>query len=124
MSSTQDQELFELCKQVYEATGWWDVDHRFEPEGFTMFRKAASKKESDVLAREGRYPLYTSDYLLEKLPKQIKNQYRLTLAPALIDKWRAAYDDDYGLVWSSAYDTVPAEALALLALELKKEGLL
>ena len=43
--TTSSGELFELCKQVYEATGW---------ETNSMFIDDT--------------PRYTSDYLLEKLP--------------------------------------------------------
>lgn len=43
--TNQASELFELCKEVYERTGWLVND---------------------------RSPEYTSDYLLEKLPASIK----------------------------------------------------
>lgn len=39
-----DNELFELCKEVYNRTEWMDNE---------------------------AFPLYTSDYLLEKLPEEI-----------------------------------------------------
>ena len=71
----ESNELFTLCKQVYEATGWANGGFLYE---FSM--NAASG--SNVVFPAGRtpnaypydntvYPLYTSDYLLEKLPYKI-----------------------------------------------------
>lgn len=48
--TNQASELFELCKEVYEKTGWKPTDWQHGIE-------------------DGQ-PLYTSDYLLEKLPKK------------------------------------------------------
>ena len=48
-------ELFELCKQVYEATGWKPTDWQH--------------------GIENGQPLYTSDYLLEKLPPVMQDSY-------------------------------------------------
>lgn len=55
--SNNDTELFDLCKAVYEATGWDDCDlgHKYSHDG----------TYPGVGRRE--YPLYTSDYLLDKL---------------------------------------------------------
>lgn len=77
---TQDTELFELCEQVYEATGWG------EPELPCWIDNATKKhaqpgypKVTKYVGIRGKweygkqyglyimYPLYTSDYLLEKL---------------------------------------------------------
>jgi hypothetical protein len=46
--TNQASELFELCKEVYERTGWKPTDWQHGIE-------------------DGQ-PIYTSDYLLEKLP--------------------------------------------------------
>ena len=48
----QDKELFELCKQVYEATGWEPTDWQH--------------------GDENGQPLYTSDSLLEKLLEDVR----------------------------------------------------
>lgn len=45
--TNQASELFELCREVYEKTGWKPTDWQH--------------------GDEGGQPLYTSDYLLEKL---------------------------------------------------------
>lgn len=55
--SENDKEIFELCKEVYEKTGWNDND--------------APLERFDVDDPKSVAPLYTSDYLLEKLPPEI-----------------------------------------------------
>lgn len=59
-------DLFELCKQVYEATGWRDTLGYIQPFGqnvnFPNWFDETITKDHDIA------PLYTSDYLLEKLP--------------------------------------------------------
>ena len=57
--TNQASELFELCKEVYKRTGWDDLadDHPWITERGVLGYK-----------RNGVSPLYTSDYLLEKLP--------------------------------------------------------
>ena len=59
------RELFEPCKQVYEATGWDDLadDHDWFTERGVIGYK-----------RNGVAPLYTSDYLLEKLQQSLKHK--------------------------------------------------
>lgn len=52
-TAKQASELFELCKQVYEATGWEAPD---------TYKAADGNPENDWQA-------YDSDYLLEKLPE-------------------------------------------------------
>lgn len=78
---SNNTELFELCKEVYEKTGWdntlggglrWlllrngDYDtFRFSDAEAYQGSNAIKDKWSDGI------PLYTSDYLLEKLHGQI-----------------------------------------------------
>lgn len=83
-----DTELFELCKQVYEKTGWdsdEDLSHwqeRIGGDGQTML---------DVISDEpGVAPLYTSDYLLEKLPKSYKSSL-FKLYRSQQNSWWAGY---------------------------------
>jgi len=71
-----DNELFELCKEVYKRTEWAETDQ--------FFMKHAVKDPPYSIVNEGEFynfgnpkfgksdvPLYTSDYLLEKLPPVI-----------------------------------------------------
>lgn len=108
----KDQELFDLCKQVYEATGWDDTEKRHPYGGVTL-------------------PLYNSDYLLEKLPKYLEihgkraDDYLLYLRPNFnTEKWTAYYHGvgEYMPFFIEA-DT-PLKALLKLTIALHKEGLI
>lgn len=75
-----DTELFELCKEVYEKTGW-------EPKELnTLYFTARNEKGEQI-------PRYTSDYLLEKLPPRIQdedgNYFSLMGFPNGIQPWFA-----------------------------------
>ena len=54
-------ELFELCKQVYERTGYETGEWTNDSGGYVS-------PASDLIEAGIHFPLYTSDYLLEKLP--------------------------------------------------------
>lgn len=115
---TFDQELFELCKEVYERKPEWD-DLPDDNEWIT---------ERGVLGykREGIAPLYTSHYLLEKLEEK---HYQLRLEHNHSDmNWYAYFagknlrylfdkDDD----WDMGADT-PLKALLKLAIALHEAG--
>ena len=65
-----NNELFELCKEVYKRTGW-DGDKQFaydDTYGDKWLRYIAEfPHESREWRLVNMIPLYTSDYLLEKL---------------------------------------------------------
>lgn len=76
-----DNELFELCKEVYEKTGW---DYR---TGALNDKGAAFTPEGRLTnAYTGQYPLYNSDYLADKLPSAID--------------WEGHYENLYYRKWS------------------------
>jgi|SRR6185503_10640493 len=98
-----DKELYELCRKAYELTGWGD-------EYFTMnwWRKRANRLIPDILT-PGKIPnqmarmkdtneycpLYTSDYLLEKLPRR-DDRYYLVIEQTKGGLWVAYYlTNDY-----------------------------
>lgn len=59
-----DQELFDLCKEVYKRTGWYgDMFGWFYTDLFSKneYKRMRGRNGSSI-------PEYTSDYLLEKLP--------------------------------------------------------
>lgn len=58
--TNQASELHELCKKVYELTGWIVSEY---PNDWYMQQRVRGRA---ALAKA--HPLYTSDYLLEKLP--------------------------------------------------------
>lgn len=73
---SKDTELLKLCKEVYERTGWDDVNI---PKNLTDYAKAGEFESTIKGVKESlaprvvgdkfwHSPRYTSDYLLEKLP--------------------------------------------------------
>ena len=105
-----DNELFELCKQVYEKTGLGENLQRYEDGKGVPYRNI---------------PLYTSDYLLEKLPLRIGRGCWLTLCPLDSAKreWEVGY---YNLTKNFniyvRYANTPLKALLLLTLALSEAG--
>ena len=75
-----DDELFRLCRSVYEATGLADTidyfylknngDYNVGRANHTQVDHNWWKLGGEVPVR--CFPLYTSDYLLEKLPKDVR----------------------------------------------------
>ena len=82
--TNQVNELYELCKRVYELTSWKDTYSRLDDGNHTIRNEG-----NEVLLGSKQAPLYTSDYLLEKLPDTI-GLYREERTP---DKWLAACED-------------------------------
>lgn len=74
-NTTQDTELFELCKQVYEKTGWKGGDSFITTIGGKWISDSKKGWYDETIGADGFYPLYTSDYLLEKLPPVIQDPY-------------------------------------------------
>lgn len=112
--TNQASELYELCKEVYNRTKWRDTDYIIEEnvngEGYitTEFYR---KSEAYVA------PLYTSDYLLGKLPKNSDEGYPLTMS--CIEEWRFYY---WGDVIIEGKSDTPLLALLKLCLALKEAG--
>ena len=94
------RELFELCKQVYEATGWKGLGRRYINE---------------PLEKDDWIPIYTSDYLLEKLPFPTEIGCDSFM-------WIGKYENRGNQIWERA-DT-PLKALLKLTIKLHEEGLL
>lgn len=71
-----DNELSELCKEVYEKTGWdksTEIIRKYSLNKVpSVFTRPPKGMELGVLSGtiEWQAPLYTSDYLLQKLPKK------------------------------------------------------
>lgn len=107
-----DNELFELCKEVYKKTGWqiedctWVVGDE-NGDLFILDDKVKEQGHFDYYT-----PLYTSDYLLEKLPNTV----------------HVMSSRDGCAVWliESSVETVksdtPRKALLKLVLALKEAG--
>ena len=109
----ESRELFDLCKQVYKATGW-------ENDPYIKHLNKAPKYEH----RYGNASIYTSDYLLEKLPRQIEG-IPLCLWAVGHSDWTAEYDgtgqfEGVNERISMSSDT-PLKALLKLTLKLHEE---
>lgn len=139
-----DNELFELCKEVYEKTKWGRFDNGTTPtdfyyskgwngkdkvewaeEHYSFWQQAALLHVS--LDRERAVPLYTSDYLLEKLPKKIKhNGKRLSPSLKSVDehKWWLAqyYEIADGTPEYNCVSDTPLKSLLKLTIALHEAG--
>lgn len=115
-----DTELFELCKQLYDATGW-DAEYKY----FYGTSSVAHDRQHSMLENT---PLYTSDYLLEKLPVPLffnNNDCAIEVRRTKKDKyrWSANIRTSGGQYFKQVSDT-PLKALLKLTLKLHEEGLL
>ncbi|MDR6794200.1 hypothetical protein J2X12_003471 [Pseudarthrobacter oxydans] len=115
---------FELNKKLYELSGWKDgVEHVYYSNAGEVSAENVWPL-SAVFDKPGNVPAYDLGFLLRKLPRKLQNdQYRLDLAPS-VASWRAAYDDDDGMVKLSVFADTPEDATAKLAIELFKQGTL
>lgn len=144
MSNTdtnQASELFELCKEVYERTGWeekldWDKSesltfqyfcYEWDDNNYRTGEKWAADNYRIYMASAEEHrinPLYTSDYLLEKLPGSLNDKegdaYILTVRK-VSDSWLANYTFDNVAMWHRYGDT-PLLSLLKLTIALSEAG--
>ena len=119
--TTESRELFDLCRSVYKATGWTgtnqvigiyyqisEVDVKYG-----IFDRSEKRKEPVDT------PLYTSDYLLERLPvgTNISKTNTNTTEPSI---YYSATCRNNGI----HHGGTPLQALLKLTLKLYEEGLL
>lgn len=129
-------ELYELCKEVYKRTGW-DNTHSIILEMVTPGVKGSRRvrdwhNNGDFVIGEqdGAYPLYTSDYLLEKLPPVVQDSYDKKFRH--IQMWingdgeaRACYVEPYDKEFRGAYTAESdsmLKALLKLTIALSEAG--
>ena len=119
---SSQSELFELCKKVYEKTGWTVGD-----ESWDWHTTTDAKLDSMFVS-----PKYYTDYLLEKLPKfsPVAKDAYLTVMEKQTPKdkredfyWTAGYFSGYGWSYTGQSDT-PLKALLRLAIALHDSGAL
>jgi hypothetical protein len=129
-----DTELFELCKDVYKRTGWdrYTLDGRIEQyiekAYFTIdgILQDSVVERYKLLKEQFVCPFYTSDYLLEKMPKTLNDQHSSTVGAAwngITDDWQADYGGEAfdGLAMVEHSDT-PLKALLKLTVALDDAG--
>jgi hypothetical protein len=133
----------DLCKELYELSGWDDTQNVCSYAGEVVDKSGAIEY---LGAREIACPAYDLGYLLRKLPETLPNvehnfSYRLKLSP-LGPGWCASYSNHR---WADAhksafsrrgydsesiaaaytfYKDTPEDAAAKLAIELFKQGVL
>lgn len=144
----KSNELFELCKQVYEATGWGRMDNGLPTdeyyaanpvsirlnkpdviEGWQIWRWedfGESGRLHYSLGRGHAVPLYTSDYLLEKLPVYSEDAEGMlsvtTRQGQERNGWMAYYEDIDGYsVGAEGIGKSPLKAILRLTLKLHEE---
>ena len=137
-NTNQASELFELCKDVYERfPEWVGVDyffHTYELYGSERTGVMTRYDHNFPLSIEhmGLVPIYTSDYLLEKLPAHF---YGGTIAmSAETDegptRYSFFYEDNYETarvvhcknVRLQGWDDTPLKALLKLTIALSEAG--
>lgn len=143
---SNDNELFELCKKVYERTQWDNGRSRWvvvpiRAHGLDDYRswKLVTPGYRGKTGL-GFVPLYTSDYLLEKLPGAVhetldkkdskrKQQFALRCEAPIVNymqgTWAFFYDAGYFTpesikYWSDA--NTPLKALLKLVIALDDAG--
>ena len=130
--TNQASELLELCKEVYKRTGWEDV-RDFYHENDTFDEETQTFKRNGIFSiverKRADYntPLYTSDYLLEKLPKKYNNGI-LLLAITNSTQWGAEYysfsPPERGAKTDVYISDTPLKALLKLTIALHDSGAL
>lgn len=113
----------ELCKELYELSGWEDTRH------YWHYISAHEEYELDNGDPNDRYPAYDLSYLLWKLPKEIDRKLLEVRAcvenRTTMEGWLAFYSSmtNEGNMLK-AFDDTPEDAACKLAIELFKLGIL
>lgn len=96
-----DMELYRLCRDVHDRTGWKDTDKVFALTGYLSGPGEWIIRDNSYIDKPTpslliHVSLYAIDYLLDRLPKWIEPQkntpHLLTLQPNPIGRgWQALY---------------------------------
>lgn len=129
-NNTEDVELFELCKQVYEVTGWKGGDNFITTIGGKWISDSKKGWYDETIEADGFYPLYTSDYLLEKLPRYFEywdegNEAGYLTLRKMSVNYEAGYwneNEDHSKKFTGGYTDTSLKALLKLTLALKEAG--
>jgi hypothetical protein len=110
----------ELCKELYELSGWHETDFVWADHGkdsFTMYNLTAKRADHYP-------PAYDLGYLLRKLPIKVSDRsgYPSWLKVAVYTD--SSYQASYGIRRYRQLADTPENATAKLAIELLKQGIL
>lgn len=117
-----DNELFELCKEVYERTDWDDSDLSFY---HNTVASTVPPNYEIVENREYHHVealLYTSDYLLEKLPAKVNGVKLWMSKDPDSDNYFAWYWDGYEHSEYGVHSDTLLKALIKLVIALDDAG--
>ena len=120
----KSNELFELCKQVYEVTGWRGEDGFITTIGDKWIKDVKKRWFDETIDSDGFYPLYTSDYLLEKLPATVKNDFDGGNDYIILYKKGKSWYADYMGQFKRQKSDTPLKALLKLTLKLHEDKVL
>ena len=110
-----DEELHQLCKEVYKRTGW-------ETGEWTNNSGDYVSHASDLIEAGIHFPLYTSDYLLGKLPSTIKNEFDGDDDYLILYKKSGSWYADYMGQFLRCKGDTPQKALLKLTIALSEAG--
>ena len=124
MNNHTDTELFELCRKVFAETSFDSKTEYWLHDGSGTVRARDMNSEQYMTAT---VPLYTSDYLMEKLPNQLHKDSRihyLTLSAKYGDEFKANYITPTGVLYffMEPGENTSLKALLRLTLALKENG--
>jgi len=113
----------ELCKELYELSGWYCGDNIWHYSEFNGLSTLAPADDDIGRTYKKLCPAYDLGYLLRKLQTTvIRNNVRAIgvqyQQPRGSAEWRAGYTGIY------CYGGTPENALCKLAIELFKQGIL
>ncbi|RAN77980.1 hypothetical protein B5P43_18285 [Bacillus sp. SRB_336] len=111
-----DQELFELCKEVYERTGWNEMKFFHSKYGLLYITQLPSITDGD----DEFTPSYTSDYLLEKLPEIVTTRGSSDFLH--LKKSHGEYHAYYSFKRRNPTSDTPLKALLKLVIALDDAG--
>lgn len=116
-----DVASLELCKELYELSGWQDTDFNWaEQVSNTQVIYGPVNEESWDWA-----PAYDLGYLLRKLPVKIKMEHRIGKRWAVtLSRGEIQPDNSIKKLEIYADADTPEDAVCKLAIELIKQGVL
>lgn len=113
-----DNELFELCKTVYERTKWVEGNYFFDYNGGKPLIGFQEGWYDDRIAFDGFYPLYTFDYLFPKLEEYAY----IELSSMRKGGCRLVFEPHSTEEYDSLRADTPLKALLKLAIKLSDTG--
>jgi hypothetical protein len=124
----------DLCKELYELSGWGDTDQIWVKRIRSSYRNGApfyqwtvSRENRSYRMRQAdRHPAYSLGYLLRKLPGYVGDEFLDMCWYG--DGWECAYQRSRRGLWNaeigSHHAKTPEDAACKLAIELFKQGVL